>query len=286
MTHIITVLNYKGGVGKTTLTVNLAAGLVLHGAVTGTPKRVLLIDLGPQNNSILTLVGSYFGGEFKSPGVTLADYLRGETGEMLTKAIVRSRLPIKSESKLDYIYSEGKKITALGQNLAGSPNPRNQFLLADLLEEITDKYDYVIIDTGPQQDLLVANALNASTHALIPVAAEGFSIMGLEDTLEFIDQIVRYSNDKLKILGVVPNRITATGAVKQQILEYVKNTYPEHILPPVHQRESVAAAIDRGMDIFSHSPSRQPTETMSSSDPGTIDMSNLISIILDRLGEE
>lgn len=208
MSMIISVSSEKGGVGKTTVTVNIASGLVKLG------KKVLVIDLDQQGNA------SQAFGYVKDGKPTIA--------EMIYNAVAGIDIDFPntirhSSDGVDYVAAS-PMLTAITTFMANSSE--NYYILKNILQnDVYSSYDFILLDCRTLLDLLVVNALNASDRIIIPVESGVFSFDGLSKMIEKVKSINATTNPKLKILGILLNKQIRTN-VSMSIADSIRESYP------------------------------------------------------------
>ena len=256
MTHIIAVANQKGGVGKTTTAINLAASLADRG------RRTLLIDLDPQANSTL----AFFSAD--ECATTIYDVLAPEgSGRAALENVIR---PSKQQR---LSVAPGKlMLSRLEVQLAGQFDA--PFRLKDALAPVLKNFEYVVLDTPPALGILTVNAMVAATHLLVPIQAAYFAIEGTDDLLETYSRIRSRPNPDLKIVGVLitlyDKRTNISRDTHEQIRAVFGNTlFRTKITKNVRLEESPAYK----ETILSYAPKS----------PGAVEYRKLALEVIDRV---
>jgi chromosome partitioning protein len=215
MQRIICIANQKGGVGKTTTTVNLASCLAAM------EKRTLLIDLDPQGNST-----SGVGLNKNESYPTIYQVLMGEVN--IIKAICSTEL-----KKLSCIPSNAN-LTGAEIELITEEN--REFRLKKSLESIGDNFDFILIDSPPSLGLLTVNALTAARSILIPIQSEYYALEGLSALMETIGRVRENLNPSLEIEGAVLTMFDSRTRLSAQVSEEVKKFFGEKLYETVIPR--------------------------------------------------
>ena len=214
MGKIVSVVNQKGGVGKTTTAVNLASGIGIAG------KKVLLVDADPQGNST-----SGFGVNKKNAKITSYELLIG-------KAKLESAV-IKTEFKNVDIVPSSMDLAAAEVDLIEIEHREAQLKMS--LAAAREKYDYIFIDCPPSLGLITINALNASDTVLVPIQCEYFALEGLSQLMASVRQVKRLYNPTLEIERIVLTmydaRLNLTGQVVSEIKKYFSNQLYKTAIP-------------------------------------------------------
>lgn len=215
MAKVICIANQKGGVGKTTTAVNLAASLALNSRTT------LLIDIDPQGNASSGVGIAKDGTEKNIYHVIIEDI----EVEQVIRETGYANLSIVTSS-IDLIGAEIELVNF----------PERESRLKDKLSHIISKYDYVIIDCPPSLGLLTVNAFNASDSVLIPIQCEYYALEGLTQLLNTVKRIQRAFNPKLRIEGFLLTMFDKRNNLSHQVACEIKNFFPEKVLQTIIPR--------------------------------------------------
>lgn len=228
---IIAVVNQKGGVGKTTTAINVAAQLA------GNRSSVLLVDLDPQGNATSGLAVPK-----ESAGRTTYDVLcRGvRLVDTVQKTNVAQLFVLPANSHL-----AGAEVELVGQ-------PHREFALKQALQQGLT-YDYIVIDCPPSLGLLTINALTAANQVLIPVQAEYYALEGLSQLLNTIQAVRGSTNPQLELLGIVLTMFDKRNSLSEQVQTEVKNYFGEKLFKTIIPRNvRLAEAPSYGRTIYEH----------------------------------
>ncbi len=204
MSRVITIYNAKGGVGKTTTAINLAAYLALLG------KKTLLIDFDPQFNAT---VGS---GVVPEAGKTVYEALIGHVHpkETIQPTVLHNLHVIPASADLSGSLIELVNV------------PEREGYMRSVIEKIRDEYDYVLIDMGPSLNILTVNGLMAADEIIVPLQCEQFSVEGLQQLLQTIGLIQNNLGHGLKVAGALITMYDATNEFSRAIAGEIRQKFP------------------------------------------------------------
>lgn len=230
MGRIIAIANQKGGVGKTTTAINLAASLA------ECQKKVLIIDMDPQGNTT-----SGFGVDKDELEHSLYDLITGNCS--IQECIMEKVL-------FDTLSLIGSNVNLSGAEIELIGIDRKEFILKDALEGIKDKFDYIVIDCPPSLSMLTVNALSASNTVLVPIQCEYYALEGLTQLLHTINLVKGRLNPGLEMEGVVFTMYDARTNLSLQVVENVKDNLKERVYKTIIPRNvRLAEAPSHGLPI-------------------------------------
>jgi chromosome partitioning protein len=215
MGKIIALANQKGGVGKTTTTINLAASLATM------EKNVLVVDADPQANA-----SSGLGVDIKQANCTIYECIID--GADVTNAI--------HDTGIESLKIISSHINLVGAEIEMLNLPSRETILKKVLEPLKDAYDYILIDCSPSLGLITVNALTAADSVIIPVQAEYFALEGISKLLNTIKIIKSKLNPKLEIEGFLLTMYDSRLRQANQIYDEVKKHFQELVFQTVIQR--------------------------------------------------
>ena len=231
---VISIINQKGGVGKTTTAFNLGVALVKLG------KRVLLIDMDPQGN----LTSALGAEEEKQSG----------TYELLSDDLDPQELLMKLEGQLPDLIPAHMDLAGFEIECLTLEN--REYVLDDKLQSLRFHYDYVILDCSPSLGLLTINALVASDDVIVPIQCEYFALEGLSKLLETMQVVKTNYNTRLSVLGLLLTMYDARLALSNQVYEELKAHFDEMLFQTIIPRNvKVAESVSFGLSVMDYDQS-------------------------------
>ena len=234
MGRIIAVANQKGGVGKTTTTINLSACLAEQG------DKVLVIDMDPQGNTT-----SGFGVDKNDLDDTIYELLIGESDvqECIIENVMENLSLIPSNVNLS-----GAEIELIGVN-------RKEYILREQIHPLRDQYDFIIIDCPPSLSILTINSMTTADSVLVPIQCEYYALEGLSQLMHTITLVKKRLNPELEMEGVVFTMFDARRNLSLQVVENVRANLKENVYNTIIPRNvRLAEAPSHGMPINLYDP--------------------------------
>lgn len=234
MTNVISIVNQKGGVGKTTTTVNLSAYLAQHG------EKVLVIDLDPQGNAT-----SGYGFDKSALETSVYDLLVNDTP--ITEVIQstnRENIDM-CPTNINLAGAEVELVSAMSR----------ETILKRAVDTISENYDFILIDCPPSLGLLTLNALAASTDVIVPIQGEYYALEGLTQLVDTINLVRKHLNPTIGIFGVVITMFDGRTQLTRQVTEEVRKYFGEKVFNTVIPRNiRLAEAPSYGKTIVEYDP--------------------------------
>ena len=246
MAKTIAICNQKGGVGKTTTTLNLGIGLAREG------KKVLLIDADPQSDLTTSLGWD-------------ADAIENSLGRLMYLVTQNYKPDVKDTilhhpegvdlipSNLDLSSMETQLVNAMSR----------EKVLANLLKDVKKDYDYILIDCMPSLGMITINALTAADSVVIPVQAQYLPAKGMTQLMKSIDMVRNHTNDKLQIGGIVMTLVDNRTNLAREVTDKIRTQYGMHIHifdTQIPVAVKAAEASKAGMSIFSYDKESKPAK--------------------------
>lgn len=237
---IIAIANQKGGVGKTTTSVNLSACLAYVG------KRVLLVDIDPQGNAT------------SGCGIEKAN-VDGCIYDVLVDDVSAKNVTVPTS--VENLYMIPATIQLAGAEIELVPTISREVRLKRALEEVKDSYDYIIIDCPPSLGLLTLNALTAADTVVIPVQCEYYALEGLSQLLNTVRLVQKHLNTELMIDGVLLTMLDARTNLGLQVIEEVKKYFQDKVYKTIIPRNiRLSEAPSHGEPIIIYDPKSRGAE--------------------------
>lgn len=244
MNRTIAIINQKGGSGKTTTTVNLGAYLATFG------RKVLLLDLDPQANTTIHLG------------------LKPHIIEKSIYDVMTERINIETVIKqtcVDNLYICPANINLSGVEIELAGVVGREMVLKDSLENVSAKYDFIIIDCPPSLSLLTINALTVAKEIIIPVQTEFFALEGMGKLVNTVDIIRKRLNRELSITGILPTMFDSRTNLSREVIDKIKEYFGEKVYnTKIRKNIKLAEASSHGKPILLYDPRSSGAEDYES----------------------
>jgi len=249
---IVSIANQKGGVGKTTTAINLAAALAMRG------RRTLLIDMDPQSNSSMSYL------DIRSVERSLYDVL-SDAQCALADVIVESNVKnlLVAPARIALAKLEAKLVGEMDAH----------FRLKDRLDPVREDYEFIVVDCPPTLGLLTANALVASSHLLVPIQSSYFALEGTDDLLETVEKVRARANPDLRLLGVLITMHDRRTAIARDIRNQIRAVFGDLVF---------ATVISKSVRLEESPAYKEPIFTFAPESSGATEYYRLCEEVIDR----
>ncbi len=259
MSEVISIANQKGGVGKTTTAVNLAASLAEKG------KKVLLIDSDPQSNATTSLGFSRNDYEFNIYHVLIG-----------SKKI--SEVVLKTSIKRLHLVPSNIGLVGIEKEFYNPKKKNNELILKERLKEIRDRYDFIIIDSPPALGPITINALSASDSVIIPIQCEFFALEGLAQLINTVNLLKKTINPSLKIRGFLPTMYSKQNNLSKQVLADLSHHFKDKLFH-TEKNAKECIVVPRNVKIAESPSFGKPVIHYAGKSKGSVAYRELASII-------
>jgi len=259
MSEVISIANQKGGVGKTTTAVNLAASLAEKG------KKVLLLDIDPQSNATTSLGFSRGDYEFNIYHVLIG-----------TKRL--SEVVLKTDVKNLKLVPSNIGLVGIEKEFYNPKKKNKELILREKLKDVADDFDYIIIDSPPALGPITINALSASDSVIIPIQCEFFALEGVAQLLNTVSLLKKTLNPKLKIKGLLPTMYSTQNNLSKQVLEELTLHFKDKLFHKKKGKECIV--VPRSVKVAESPSFGQPITSYATNSKGSVAYRDLATVIV------